>query len=253
MWQPKRTLALVLFACVAMTAAAKRHDRDNDSATISRAGQVNLGLAQSYYENGDLETSLNRATQALRTDPRSADVHAMLGLIYSRISQPDKAAAEFGQALALAPTNGSILNVDGVWLCQQGRMPEADAQFARALQDPFYKQPDQALFNAGKCAFKAGQLPKAESYLRASLEKAPDQPEVLLTLAQVEYAQGRFMDARAFIQRRDALGSSAEILELAAKIEDGAGDRRAAEHYRQRLRDEFPQAAPHEGNGTNRP
>jgi type IV pilus assembly protein PilF len=245
-------LVLVLLSCLATSAMAKKQ-ADGEKATISRAGQVNLGLAQSYYESGDLETALDRSTRALHTDPKSADVHAMLGLIYSRISQTDKAAAEFKQALALAPSNGSILNIDGVWLCQQGQMQEADAQFAKAIQDPFYKQPEQALFNAGKCAFKAGQLPKAETYLRSSLEKAPDQPEVLMTLAQVEYAKGNYMDARAFVQRRDALGSSPEILDLAARIEDAAGDRRAAEKYRQRLRDEFPGATPVATEGVKQP
>jgi type IV pilus assembly protein PilF len=216
-------------------------------------GQVNLGLAQSYYENNDLETALDRATKAVHSDPGSADVHAMLGLIYNRISQKDKAAAEFKQALALAPADGSILNVNGVWLCQQGQMQDADAQFVKALQDPFYAQPEQALFNAGKCAYKAGQLPKAETYLRSSLQKAPDQPEALLTLARVELAQGNYMDARAFVQRRDALGSSAEILDLAAKIEDAAGDHRAAEQYRQRMRDEFPNSTLPAGDGVKQP
>jgi type IV pilus assembly protein PilF len=248
----KRLLALVLLACLATTADAKKRAPET-TGSISRAGQVNLGLAQSYYANGDLETALNRSMQALRTDPRSADVHAMLGLIYSRISQPAKADAEFSRALALAPNQGAILNVDGVWLCQQGRTAEADAQFSRALQDPFYKEPEQALFNAGKCAFKAGQLPKAEGLLRKSLDKAPDQPEVLLTLAKVEFAQGNYLDARAFVQRRDALGSSAEVLELAAQIEDGAGDHRAAARYRQRLQEEFPQASANSGERGKQP
>ena len=247
----KYLFALVLLSCLTMSATAKK--QVDEDATISRAGQINLGLAQSYYESGDLETALSRTMRALRSDPKSADVHAMLGSIYSRISQQDKAAAEFRQALALAPNDGSILNVNGVWLCQQGQLQEADAQFAKAMQDPFYKQPEQALFNAGKCAFKAGQLPKAETYLRSSLEKAPDQPEVLLTLAKVEYAKGSYMDARAFIQRRDAMGSSAEILDLAARIEDAAGDRRAAGQYRERLRNEFPGATPVAGEGSTQP
>lgn len=246
----KKMLALVLLGCVATTAAARKHS--DQPAGISQAGQINLGLAQNYYDNGDLESALDRNLRALRSDPGSADVHAMLGLIYDRISQPEKAAAEFGRALALAPNNGAILNIHGVWLCQGGHAAEADAQFVRALQDPFYKQPEQALFNAGKCAFKAGQLPKAEGFLRRSLEKAPDQPEVLMTLAQVEYAEGSYMDARAFIQRRDALGSRPEVLDLAARIEEGAGDHRAAERYRQRLRDEFPQASI-SGNGSKQP
>jgi type IV pilus assembly protein PilF len=249
--QLKNLLSLVLLSCLTATVTAKEHVVEKEA--ISHIGQVNLGLAQSYLENNDLETALERATQALRTDPKSADVHAMLGLIYSRISQTDKAAGEFKEALELAPTDGSILNIDGVWLCQQGQAQEADAQFAKALQDPFYKQPEQALFNAGKCAYKAGQLPKAETYLRSSLEKAPDQPDALMALAQVEFAKGNYMDARAFIQRRDALGSSAEILDLAARIEDAAGDAHAAAQYRQRLHDEFPDATPLAGEGSKQP
>lgn len=253
--QLKTLLVLCLLPCIAATAFAKNRDKDRDDGkTISRSGEVNLGLAQSYFANNDLQTALARATQAARTDPKSADVHAMLGLIYSRISQNDKAASEFKEAIALAPANGSILNAYGVWLCQQGQADVADAQFAKALQDPFYTQPAQSLFNAGKCAFKAGQLPKAETYLRSSLEKLPDQPEVLMTLAEVEYAKGNYMEARAFIQRRDALGNgNAEILDLAARIEDAAGDRRAAQQYRQRRSDEFPDSASPDGEGVKQP
>jgi len=249
--QRNRLLVLGLLSCLAVTAVAK--DRVLEKAVLSHPGQVNLGLAQSYLENNDLETALEHANQALHSDPKSADVHAMLGLIYSRISQLDKAAGEFKAALDLAPNDGAILNVDGVWLCQQGRAQEADGQFAKALQDPFYRQPEQALFNAGKCAYKAGQLPKAESYLRASLAKSPDQPDALMTLAQVEFAEGNYMDARAFIQRRDAIGSSAEILDLAARIEDAAGDRHAADQYRQRMRDEFPNSTPTAAQGVKQP
>ena len=54
------------------------------------------------------------------------------------------------------------------------------------------------------------------------------------------------MSARAFYQRRESLGAPhAELLELAARIEDAAGDRAAAARYRQRAQDQFPaQTAP---------
>jgi type IV pilus assembly protein PilF len=237
---------------LASPAFAKQHPTDEPGA-LSHVGQINLGLAQGYYASNDLETALDHANKALRTDPRSAEVHALLGLIYSRVSQQDKAAGEFKRALELAPTSGSILNINGVWLCQQGRAVDADAAFTKALQDPFYKEPEQALSNAGKCAYKAGQLKNAEAYLRASLQKSPDQPEALFTMAQVQFAQGNYMDARAFIQRRDALGSGPEILDLAARIEDAAGDHRAAEQYRQRSHDNFPNASATAGDGVKQP
>lgn len=251
---PEVLLVSCLLACAALAPATTvAKDRTTTKAVISSAGQLNMGLAQNYLQQNDLETALDRANEALRTDGKSGQVHAMLGLVYSRIGQKDKAADEFKRALELAPGDGSILNINGAWLCQQGQADAADAQFALALQDPFYKQPEQALFNAGNCAFQARQFAKAESYLRRALEKMPDEPSALLLLAKVEFAQGNFMDARAFIQRRDALGSSAEILDLAARIEDAAGDHRSAEHYRQRQHDEFPDATLSAGEGVKSP
>ena len=76
------------------------------------------------------------------------------------------------------------------------------------------------------------------------MEIAPQDPQVLLLLADSELRQGNIMEAQAFIQRRDALGSDAATLELAARIEDAAGNRMAAARYRQKLHDEFPGYVP---------
>jgi Tfp pilus assembly protein PilF len=43
------------------------------------------------------------------------------------------------------------------------------------------------------------------------------------------------------------------VLDLAARIEDGAGDHKAAQHYRERLRDEFPTSTLPTGEGAKRP
>lgn len=234
-------LCLLLAGCSATGGSDKRAAV---APQLSHAGQLNLSLAQNYLDLNDLETALDRANRAVRSDPDSGDIHAMLGLIHNRIGNPDKAAAEFENALRLSPRSGGILNAHAVWLCERGKLEQADAEFLQALQDPFYKSPMQTLYNAGKCAQNAGRLDKAESYLRRALELSPQEPSALMTLAEVEFALGKTMEARAFIQRRDALGSDAQVLELAARIEDAANNAEAAKRYRQRLRDEFPAIAP---------
>jgi type IV pilus assembly protein PilF len=62
------------------------------------------------------------------------------------------------------------------------------------------------------------------------------------------------MAARAFFQRREALGSpGAELLDLAVRIERGAGDTVAAERYRRRLNEQFPDYTPPATEGSRQP
>lgn len=219
---------------------------------LSSVGRTHLGLAQNYLANKQNERALQRAEMALATDPNSADVHAVLALIYSRTGKADKAVREFERALKLAPDDGSVLNAYGSWLCEQGKTAEADAHFARALRDGRYRTPHQALSNAGRCALKAREWVKAEDYLRRALTISPLDTEVLGMLARAELEQGNALEARAFNQRREALRLDGATLELAALIEDAASDRHAAARYRQRLKTEFPNYVP-TGEGARTP
>ncbi|HMB57459.1 MAG TPA: type IV pilus biogenesis/stability protein PilW [Arenimonas sp.] len=250
------TIFATLLAAMLASGAVAR-DKSSDAETrgkISNTGQINLGLAQSYFQSNELKEALDRANLALRSDPESSDVHAMLGLIFNKIGDQPKAEKEFQHALALAPTDGGVLNAYGTYLCSRGKSDEADAAFVKAVQDPFYTIPAQALFNAGKCAHDAGQMPKAEAYLRRALEQAPDQGDILFMLANVELAQGKYLEARAFIQRREAVGGpDRAVLELGARIEDLAGDHAAAKKYRERIESLSNGANLPTGEGASQP
>lgn len=88
----------------------------------------------------------------------------------------------------------------------------------------------------------AGSPEKAEAYFRRVLELEPTHADALYEMAMLSYGKGDLMRARAFAQRRLAVGSvPPEMLELAARIEDGLGDNGAASRYRARLRTEFPE------------
>lgn len=252
----RRNVGLMLALAVAMVASANVAAKKDvvGSRQMSSAGRTNMGLALSYLRTGDLKSALDYAGKANRTDSNASEVHTMLGMIYDRVNDQSKAQSEYQRAVSLAPTDGDTLNAYGAYACGQRKFDVADEQFNKALADPFYRQPEQSLFNAGKCAQNAGQLAKAEGYLRRALVKSPDHPDALFSLAEVELAQGQPMDARAFIQRRESIGTpDARTLELAARIEDAAGDARAAARYRQRESDlTTNHPTPNEG-GTNQP
>jgi type IV pilus assembly protein PilF len=207
---------------------------------LSNSGGINLSLAQRYLQIGDLASALERAQRAQGTDPNNGNVHAMLGLIYDRIGDQAKAAEAFRRAIALAPDRGTVLSAYGSYLCGHGDAAGAAAAFQRALADPFFQVPGLVHYNRGHCLLKTGRPAEAEAALRMALD-APgsDVAAVLLSLAQAELAQGSILEARAFVQRREALGDvTAAVLELAAQIEDAAGDRAAAARIRERLRAE---------------
>src|SRR3546814_8916261 len=71
-------------------------------------------------------------------------------------------------------------------------------------------------------------------------------------LAEYQYRNGRYMDARAFSQRRLAAApATAAVLLLASQIEEKLGDRVAAARYVQRLRAEFPQSGTIQSGGRS--
>jgi type IV pilus assembly protein PilF len=223
-------------------------------AAMSNKGLANLNLAHNYMAAGQLDYAIDRANRALRTDPQSPDVQIVLGLISEELDDGARAGQYYATAVKYAPEAGHVLNVRAVWLCRTGDTAGADALFARAIKDPFYKNKQQAFFNAGKCSLQAGRLDQAEQYLRQGVEVAPEDPRLLAELAEVKCRQGDYMAARAFYQRREALGEpTAELLSLAARIEQGAGDTAAADRYRRQLNEQFPNYTPPATEGSRQP
>ena len=247
----------ILLAACAGTGGGKGANESNaPNATavtrLSAAGRMNLGLAQGYLEAGDIAKARQRAEMAEQTDSGSAEVRATLAMVHASAGETQKAQREFDRALTIAPNDGVILNAHASWSCEHGQADLADQEFVKALADPKYRAPAQALANAGKCALSVNRLPQAESYLRRALVFSPEDRNLLYLLADTEFRQGKFFEAQAFIQRRDALGADASTLDLAARIEEGAGNALGAARYRERLRQEFPKHAP-TGEGTRSP
>lgn len=223
-------------------------------AAMSNKGLANLNLAHNYMAAGQLDYAIDRANRALRSDPKSPDVQIVLGMIREKLDDPVRAGEHYALAVKFAPEAGHVLNVRAVWLCRQGDTEEAEALFVAAFKDPFYKNKQQAYYNAGKCALKANRLDRAEQHLRQGVLLAPEDQRLLAELAEVKFRQGDYMAARAFYQRREALGApSADLLNLAARIEQGAGDTAAAERYRRRLSEQFPDYTPPATEGSRQP
>ncbi|TQM07902.1 type IV pilus biogenesis/stability protein PilW [Stenotrophomonas maltophilia] len=203
-----------------------------------------LTLATRDMQVGNLDAAERKVREALKLAPEAPDALVLQAGIDDRRGRTRQAGENFRKAAELAPQRGDVLNNYGAWLCQQGQPVESLVWFDRALQAPGYATPGEAQANAGSCALDAGQLERAERDLRAALVAAPANPVALESMAQLSYRQGRYMEARAFAERRIAAApATRSVLQLASQIEVKLGDRAASDRYLQRIRQEFPQDA----------
>jgi len=229
-------ILFILFFIVACSSTPKDSEKSS-----RRAAETNTALGRNYMDNGKYEIALEKLKRAVAHDKTYAPAHTMLGVLYETIGETEKAGAEYKEAVKYAPENGDVNNNYGAWLCAAGNRKEADKYFVAAVDDPFYTTPAIALSNAGSCALAAGDVDKAETFLRQSLEYDSKLGTSLLPMAEVSYIQGEYLRARAFLQRYEAVGvMNEESLYLGFRIESKLGDEESAERYRIDLLDRYP-------------
>lgn len=214
---------------------------DQDEIATRKSAEVNTALGQEYMGRGQYEIALEKLKKATRSDPDYAPAQTMLAVLYDLIGENRLASQHYRRAIIIAPENGDVNNNYGVFLCRTGDFRDAEKYFLKAVEDPFYRTPASALANAGACELEAGNVDKAEKYLRQSLEYDAKFPDALLTMASVKYRNGDNFRARAFLQRYEGVGpETAESLELGSLIETGMKNAQGAQNYKDRLITTFP-------------
>lgn len=235
------TALLLMSLLAAGCASTPGGDRESDNR---KAAETNTALGRQYMDRGQYEVALEKLKRAVAFDETYAPAHTMLAVLYETIGQKDRAEKEYRLAVRYDPEDGDVNNNYGAFLCSVGRQSDAERYFLAAMKDPFYATPQIALSNAGACALAQGDLDKAETYLRQSLDTDPELGSSLLPMAEVSYRKGSFLRARAFLQRYEAVGPvSRESLALGYRIESRLGDEASAERYRQELEERYPGAA----------
>ena len=201
-----------------------------------------VSVANQQLQAGNLDAAAAEARAALKADPSLPETHTTMAFIASRQGQAELAGSHYAEAAKLGPS-GATYNNYGAWLCGNARAAESLRWFDNAVTDPNYGDRAGALANAGTCAAIAGQHDRVERDLRAALQLDPANAVALGAMAEHQFRQGSYFEARAFSERRlSAAPATPAALELASRIEEKLGDSTAAARYVRRLRTEFPQA-----------
>ena len=244
-------LILMLTGCAA-TQQSGGNPESRSSNDDNASARLHTELGASYYARGQYAVALQELRIALAADNAYAPAYSMLGLVHAELREDNVAEGHFQRSIALSPNYSEAHNNYALFLCQRGRVEEGLKHYESALANPLYATPEKALANAGNCAMEkkvAGKpdLAQAELYFVRALKRAPTLSTALLGMAEVHYAQERWLAARSVLRQYgaqfgDLSEHSAQALWLGLRTERKLGDREAEANYGSHLRRRYPES-----------
>lgn len=216
----------------------------NEPGDPDRRARVRLELAGLYFGRGQNATALDEIKTALAAKPDMPEAFNLRALVQASMGDIRLAEESFQRALQLAPADGNTMHNYGWFLCQQGRYPEAQVLFDRAVDQSQYRDVVRTQLAKGVCHARAGQWGEAERTLSRSYELDPSNPVTAFNLAEVLLRRGELDRARFYVRRINAVPDqiTAQSLWLAARIDRRMGNLEALQDNGRQLRDRFPQA-----------
>ena len=236
--------ALLAPLLAALLAACATGGGPGSMSPAEEAARTNTQLGVYYLRQGNLSQAMVKLRKALDQDPRYADAHMTMALVYERMKEAAQAEDRYRRAVSLEPDNSEARNNFGRFLCEQGRVSEALRQFRAAASNPVYDRPALALTNAGLCSRRADQPEQAEEFFLSALQSNGRFPPALLNMAELRYANGEYLSARGFYQRYlEVAGQNPASLWLGVRIETALGNDDEAASYSLVLKSKYPESS----------
>ena len=238
-------LLLVLFFSGCQTVPSS--DSDGRTGSLGRESNspanTNISLAGEYLRRGNYKSALIKAKKAVAQDPGNSNAHLILALVYERLGENALANAAYRKALSVDRNNAYALNAYGAYLCKLDEYRKSFRYFERAVNNPLYPTPWIALTNAGVCALGIDDEKKAEQYFSRALKEKPTHPQALLNMAELAYKQGKYLSARAFIQRyREVASPVPKLLYISILTERQLGNKDQVSSDELLLFSQFPES-----------
>jgi type IV pilus assembly protein PilF len=153
-------------ACAAILPGCASSGGGKGAAQGESERYLRLGYVQ--LERGQTQEALASAQTAIDRDPKNADAHNFLGLIYMSQSDYPKAAERLKEAVKINPFFTDAHNNLGVAYRQLKQYDKALGEFQTALKDKTYKTPEKIELNLGHLYLDQGVLSEAvNAYERA--------------------------------------------------------------------------------------
>ncbi|PHR51873.1 type IV pilus biogenesis/stability protein PilW [Cycloclasticus sp.] len=219
----------------------KENSASSIQGTEKSPADVYVSLGVEYMKRGMNEVALEKLKKAIDVDPFSSNAHNVLAVLYDRLGEKSLAGEHYKKAVTLSPRNSSAQNNYARYLCSMNEFELANQHFNIAVKNPLYRSAVAALTNAGTCAWKAGQLDKAESYYRTALQRNNRSAVTLLQMAKLKFEMQNYLSVRAYLQRfKEVSKHTPASLWLGIQAEDKLGDSDSVASYILQLKRLYP-------------
>ncbi len=238
-----RKLLLCIFIAIFTCFLSSCSPQPTKASTTETKPDVNALVTASLVQAQQGKFSQAQATiqSALAIDANHVDANNIAGLIYGKTNQAELAVQSFEKALSLAPNDASTLNNYGSFLCDYGKIKDAERKFLKAGNHPSNPNPEIAYTNAGLCALRQPDLNQAFDYFKTALDYKENNSVALYQLAKINLAKQRGIPA---LERLHAYSQFAahtpQTLKLGIEIGRLMQDKQVEVGYFNLLQNEFP-------------
>jgi arylsulfatase A-like enzyme/Tfp pilus assembly protein PilF len=162
---------------------------------------ISEAIAESQH--GEYQSSAEKLTAALKTEPDSVPVHYLLGLDYYRLRQFPRAVEELQRVLQLSPDYALAVFNLGLAYARTGDFDKAIQQLKHALE--LDGTNFSAAYNLGAAYGQKQMVPEAVAAFRQTVAIAPEYPAGHRALGEMLLYQGEVDDALAELRRATEL------------------------------------------------
>lgn len=214
---------------------------NREDITPEASAQIYTRLGMEYLRMGKLNVALEKLQTAIDLDAKNVEAQDAIAVLYEKIKLYPDAQRHFEIALKLRPESASTLNNYGRFLCDRGEYDEAVSYLQKAMALPLNDNKWYAHTNLGRCELLRGNQDAAETNFRQALQLQEKYAPALLEMQRISYRQGKYLSARAFLQRYlEVAEHTAGTLWTAIETEKALGNPEAARLYREMLMQKFP-------------
>lgn len=227
-------MCIFLNAC-STTSSSKKALSNEENAELL------LQLGVRYLEMDMLALAKERLEGSLELDSSNAEIYSVLGVLYEKLKRYDDAGSYYKQALDINAEDPGIKNNYGRFLCERGDSEHGIVLLQQALDVVLNTKKWLAYTNIGRCLLRQGKQDQAEKSFRQALLINESYGPALLEMQLISYRTGKYLSARAFLERFLA-GSkhTAQTLWYAVQTERSLGNKSLADDNREKLFILFP-------------
>ena len=215
-------------------------ERSNDFDQVE-AAKTRISLGLTYLKNGNFSQAKINLDKALEFAPRLADAHYSIAYYYQVVEEIARAEESYQNALKLDPRNADIANSYGAFLCQQSRYEEAKTFFLQAVNSQTYASSAETYENMALCSISQQRNGDAIEYLSTALNHQPTRAKSLFLLTELQVGEQQFEQAKQTLTRYQRVARvSADTLWMSIQIENGLGQPGTAKGYGDMLLRMYP-------------